>query len=121
MKFFDPHFAESLKQFTRVWNDDKEFNSPIEVSSGRYWYHVHLVLVVDGRYRIRDIKFLGYVFETCQAIGLNRGYLLGGLSVMPDHVHLSLRGKVSDSPEASTIVRHYASRIIENWVTIQLP
>ena len=71
----------------------------IEVSSGRYWYQLHLVQVVDRRDRIRDLDFLGDLFETCQAIALDRGYQIAAISVMPDHLHLGLRGSVADSPE----------------------
>jgi REP element-mobilizing transposase RayT len=98
-QFCSSDFAQNLKQFTRVWQDDR-LHAPIEVSSGRYWYLLHLVLVVDGRHRIGDFDFLGHLFEACQAIAMERDYLLGGLSVMPDHLHLCLRGAVADSPEA---------------------
>jgi REP element-mobilizing transposase RayT len=98
-QFCSLDFAHDLKQYTRVWQDE-ELHAPIEVSSGRYWYLLHLVLVVDGRHRIGSLDFLGHLFEGCQAIALERDYLLGGLSVMPDHVHLCLRGVVADSPEA---------------------
>ena len=101
-QFCRSDFADNLKQFTRVWQDEK-LHAPIEVSSGRYWYLLHLVLVVEGRRRIRDFQFLGDLFEICQAIALERDYLLGGLSVMPDHLHMCLRGALVDSPEAIAI------------------
>jgi REP element-mobilizing transposase RayT len=99
-KFVDSKFAEAMKQFTRVWDtDSNQFHAPVEVSSGRYWYQLHLVLVVEGRDRIGDMQFLARLFETFQTIALNHGYHLGGISVMPDHVHLSLRGIATESPE----------------------
>ena len=98
-QFYSANFAEDLKQFTRVWQE-MDLHAPLEVSSGRYWYLLHLVLVVDGRHRIGDFGFLGDLFEACQAIALDRRYRLGGLSVMPDHLHLCLRGAVADSPQA---------------------
>jgi len=101
-QFCSPDFTQDLKQFTRVWQVE-ELHAPIEVSSGRYWYLLHLVLVVDGRHRIGNLDFLGRLFEACQAIALEREYLLGGLSVMPDHLHVCLRGAVADSPEAIAI------------------
>ena len=99
-QFCDPDFATSLKQFTRIWNGEHAGQVPIEVASGRYWYHLHLVLVVDDRHRIRDLSYLGAIFESCQAIALDRGFMLDSISVLPDHVHLSLRGAIADSPEA---------------------
>jgi REP element-mobilizing transposase RayT len=101
-EFCSSEFARDLKQFTRVW-EDLDLHEPLEVSSGRYWYLIHLVLVVDGRHRIRDLCFLGELFEACQAIALDRGYRLGGISVMPDHLHMCLRGAVADSPEGIAI------------------
>lgn len=101
-QFCSSDFAQDLKQFTRIWQD-KNLLEPIEVSSGHYWYLLHLVLVVDERYRIGNLVFLGELFEACQAIALDRGYLLGGLSVMPDHLHMCLRGAVTDSPEAIAV------------------
>jgi hypothetical protein len=68
-----------------------------------YWYLLHLVLVVEGRRRIGDFQFLGELFEICQAIALERDYLLGGISVMPDHLNMCLRGALEDSPEAIAI------------------
>jgi REP element-mobilizing transposase RayT len=101
--FCDLQFAASLKQFTRVWKDVHDFDLPAEVTSGRYWYRLHLVLVVEGRHRIRDINFIGSVFEVCQAIALDRADRLAAISVMPDHLHLSIRGNVADSPETVAI------------------
>jgi len=103
-QFCDSDFAESLKQFTRVWDGEQIGQTPIEVTSGRYWYHLHLVLVVDDRRRIRDLSFLGGIFESSQAIALDRGYVLNSISVMPDHLHVCLRGAIADSPEAIALV-----------------
>jgi len=46
---------------------------------------------------------LGRLFEACQAIAMEHEHLLGGLSVLPDHLHVCLRGAVADSPEAIAI------------------
>lgn len=101
--FYDPDFATALKQFTHVCKESDDFCSPIEVTSGRYWYVLHLVLVVDGRSRIRDLEFIGRIFKTCQTVALDRDERLGSIAVMPDHLHLCLRGSVSDSPETIAI------------------
>ncbi|MEZ6091668.1 MAG: hypothetical protein R3C05_27370 [Pirellulaceae bacterium] len=44
-RFVDPRFAEMLKSFTVV-DDGVELNQPSESNSGRYWYNLHVVLVV---------------------------------------------------------------------------
>ena len=38
------------------------------------------------------------VRETCPRIAARKGYALAEMQVMPDHVHLSLRGGIEDSP-----------------------
>ncbi|MEQ1830759.1 MAG: transposase [Pirellula sp.] len=98
-EFCDEKYAEQLSAFTRHWEDD-QWSKELEVSSGRYWYQLHLVFVVEDRHRIRSLQFLGELFEQVQAISLDRGYRLAALSVMPDHLHVGLRGVVAESPES---------------------
>jgi REP element-mobilizing transposase RayT len=96
-EFLDPKFAEDLAPFTRVWND-RRIETPIIVDSGRYWYQLHIVLVTDERYRYRNIQSIAAIHESIQSIAIKHDYLLGSLSVMPDHVHMQLRGDVKKSP-----------------------
>ena len=49
--FVDERFANVLKQFT-VIDSAVDLSVPSESASGRYWYNLHLVLVVDGRCRV---------------------------------------------------------------------
>ena len=49
-QFVDDRFGASLKAFTRAWQSRAA--DPLEVNSGRYWYQLHLVLVVDKHHRI---------------------------------------------------------------------
>jgi REP element-mobilizing transposase RayT len=70
-----------------------------ETGSGRYWYNLHLVLVVADRYRMgwdQEGKNLSVI---CQKIAQKKGYSISTLSLMPDHLHIALRGNVEDSPE----------------------
>jgi REP element-mobilizing transposase RayT len=101
--FCDTSYANALAKFTRVWREQPDWNDPLEVNSGRYWYQLHVVLVVDDRHRIRDMSFLHGLFEESQSVCANREYRLGAISVMPDHLHLSLRGVIADSPETIAI------------------
>jgi REP element-mobilizing transposase RayT len=102
-QFVDPKFSELMREFTRVWKDDSS-DAPLESASGRYWYRLHIVLVVQSRHRIREQRFLGNAFEVLQTIALDQGYRLGALSVMPDHVHVSLRGRIEESPETIALI-----------------
>lgn len=97
-QFVDPGFAEFLKQFT-VADPVVRFDQPTETRSGRYWYNLHLVLVVDQRMRFVDEESLRTIDSWCVRIASKKGHAIGTRSVMPDHLHLALRGNIEHSPE----------------------
>ena len=96
--FVDRKFAESLKQFT-VTDSHVSLVQPTETNSGRYWYNLHLVLVVEHRNRFTDEESLRTMDRLCSAIARKKGYAISTRSVMPDHLHLALRGNIEQSPE----------------------
>jgi REP element-mobilizing transposase RayT len=95
----DERFREMLTTFTVV-NPDVDLSAPVASGSGRYWYNLHLVLVVAERYRIGDPALLGQIRDTVAKICDRKGYSASRLAVMPDHLHLALRGAIEQSPEA---------------------
>ncbi|MBS0260808.1 MAG: transposase [Planctomycetes bacterium] len=96
-QFVDSRFADFLKQFT-IRNPAVDLSVPAASGSGRYWYNLHLALVVDGRCRIVDEPGLIAIRDGCQRIAGKKGYEIALLSVMPDHLHLALRGNIEHSP-----------------------
>lgn len=98
-RFVDSRFSDFLKRFT-VRDDSIRLHEPFATNSGRYWYNLHLVLVTDFRMRLTDEKSLEKLDVTCQAIARDKGYGISIRSLMPDHLHLSLRGNIVQSPEA---------------------
>jgi REP element-mobilizing transposase RayT len=94
----DPRFQEFLKQFTVV-DPNVDLAEPTASHSGRYWYNLHLVLVVEGRDRFTDRASLTTLRDRSLAVAKKKGYAISTLSVMPDHIHAALRGNISDSPE----------------------
>jgi REP element-mobilizing transposase RayT len=96
--FIDPRFAEFLEQFTII-NPRADLRQPAETNSGRYWYNLHLVLVTEGRHRIIDGPGLRTIRDGAFKIAEKKEYAIGAISVMPDHVHLALRGNLEHSPE----------------------
>ena len=100
--FVDPDFQHFLKQFTVV-SSHVDLSQPTETNSGRYWYNLHLVLVIDGRWRIVDEASLETIRDRSFKIGEKKGHLISRLSVMPDHVHISLRGDLESSPEETAL------------------
>jgi REP element-mobilizing transposase RayT len=94
----DPEFADHLEQFT-VTDETVDLSEPSRSRSGRYWYNLHLVLVVAHRHRITNGERLGQLRDCCRAVADKKGHGLKALSVMPDHLHAALRADISESPE----------------------
>lgn len=97
-QFVDSRFAEFLEQFTTV-NSRVNLQHPTETSSGRYWYNLHLVWLTEGRYRIVDEQALKTIRDGSFRIAEKKDYKIGAVSVMPDHLHIALRGNLEHSPE----------------------
>jgi len=97
-RFADPRFAQLLDEFTFI-DSDVDLSQPTPSGSGRYWYNLHLVLVVEERDRFSDRASLTTIRDRTRQIAAKRGYAISTLSVMPDHMHAALRGNIEHSPE----------------------
>ncbi len=97
-RFIDPRFAELILKYTEVCKRVR-LQDPTATNRGRYWYDLHLVLVTEHRARFTDDASLALIQDTCDKAAVKKGYLIGSRSVMPDHVHLALRGNVEENPE----------------------
>ena len=95
--FVDPRWEAALAEFT-VTNAAVDLSQPAESARGRYWYNLHLVLVIDGRFRLSDLNVFRTLRESCFKIAAKKGHALSRVSVMPDHLHLALRGNPEESP-----------------------
>lgn len=95
--FVDPRFEHAMREFTVV-NRSVDLSAPAASARGRYWYNVHLVLVVKERFRIVDLECLATIRDSCFRIADKKGYAISRLSVMPDHLHMALRGDHEQSP-----------------------
>jgi REP element-mobilizing transposase RayT len=96
--FADSRFREIMRQFTLVRND-VQLGEPSESNSGRYWYNLHLVLVVADRFRITSPERLGRIRDAAFAVAAENGHRIAALSVMPDHAHMALRCDIKCTPE----------------------
>ena len=72
---------------------------PSESARGRYWYNLHIVLIVAGRGRYRDPAQLRMLYDRTLQIADRKGHRIAAISVMPDHLHLALRGNMESSPQ----------------------
>jgi REP element-mobilizing transposase RayT len=97
-EFVNPRY-EAFLQSLVYENPDADLSQPAESQSGRYWYNLHLVLVVHGRGRIAEDESLRKIHQSCLKIAEKKGYCLSRLAVLPDHLHLALRGVPEQSPE----------------------
>jgi REP element-mobilizing transposase RayT len=97
-QFADRRYRELLRDFT-VADPSVNLAAPTETNSGRYWYNLHLVLVIEARYRMSDPACLPTIRDWALKIAAKKGCALSRLSVMPDHLHASLRGNIAHSPE----------------------
>ena len=94
----DERFREMLASFTVV-NPQVDLSQPTETNSGRYWYNLHLVLVVSERYRIGAPATLAKVRDTALRVCVKKGYAASTLAVLPDHLHLAVRAAIAQAPE----------------------
>jgi REP element-mobilizing transposase RayT len=96
--FADGDFAAHLRQFT-VANPDVVLARPTETASGRYWYNLHVVLVTEERYQRADEQWLARIRDQSLRIAQKKRHAISCLSVMPDHLHIALRGNIDHSPQ----------------------
>jgi REP element-mobilizing transposase RayT len=97
-QFADSKVEAILSRMT-VTNPDVDLAVPSESNSGRYWYNLHLVLVVARREKHFEANRLAALRDGCFKIAAQQGYRISALSVMPDHVHIALRGRIEHCAE----------------------
>jgi hypothetical protein len=103
----DPRYINSLAE--AAWEHGEiDLDQPVASDFGRYWYNLHLVAVTNGRWRIGREDFLPKVTTAVRV--WSEGLAAPGraadnrpgvhsLAVMPDHVHLAVRGPTAQSPD----------------------
>lgn len=97
-RFVDERFARFMTNFT-VADPLVRLQAPTETKSGRYWYNLHLVLVTESRMRFTDEGSLSLIGKMCDKVAAKKQCRMAIRAVMPDHVHIALRGNIENSPE----------------------
>jgi REP element-mobilizing transposase RayT len=96
--YADPRWKEFLGRFTFAEGSTR-LAEPQPTGHGRYWYNLHLVIVVqDRKYPMARRESFRKIREACPRIAAKKGYDLAEVSVMPDHIHIALRGHIEQSP-----------------------
>jgi hypothetical protein len=94
----DPRTAEQLKRFQ--FHDAKvDLSQPSHSTHAQYWHNLHIVLVNDLRGRQSDDEHLRRVRDMIVRASAKKGHLLSRAAILPDHLHLALRGSLEESPE----------------------
>ncbi|MEX2140026.1 MAG: transposase [Pirellulales bacterium] len=96
-RFANARFAGQMQRFTVV-NPKVDLSQPSESARGRYWFNLHVVLVVEDRFRVADLDVLARIRDSALKIAGKKGHWVSRLSVMPDHLHLAVRGQPTESP-----------------------
>jgi REP element-mobilizing transposase RayT len=97
-RFSDPQFKALLETF-KITNHDIDLSRASKSGRGRYWYNVHLVLVTEKRFRIVDERRLATIRDWSIKTAAKHAYSISRLTVMPDHLHVALRGDHEQSPD----------------------
>ncbi len=96
--YIDPRFKIYLEKFISK-DANIIFSEPKISGHGRYWYNLHLVIVVqDRRFPMTRDETFSKVNDACFRIAEKKGYKIAELSVMPDHIHMALRSNIEHSP-----------------------
>jgi REP element-mobilizing transposase RayT len=95
--FVDARFVAQLEALTHH-DGAVDLSLPSETVRGRYWYNLHLVLVVAGRSPLRDTRILTQLRDATCKIATKKGHRIASLAIMPDHLHLALRPRSDETP-----------------------
>jgi len=94
--FADPRYREKLRELSEILPGIR-LTEPLATRSGLYVYALHLVFVTANRWRMPPEKAV-LLRESFRAAGNSRYYSAGRFAIMPDHVHLAVRGDPGASP-----------------------
>ncbi len=93
----DPRYRDELGR-SAFEELSVDLNQPVELRRSRYWYGLHLVLVTAERYRMGGDAFLPRLRDALADAVHRTGSQLRSIAIMPDHVHLAMKGDPERSP-----------------------
>lgn len=83
---FEQTPVELLDRIEPLWEEDGTDN-------------LHIVLVTAERFRVVDKQRLAAIRDGSLKVAKKKAYSISRLSVMPDHLHLALRGDYAHPPD----------------------
>ena len=97
-RFVSSHFATLLERFS-FDDPNVDLNEPVRSARGRYWYALHLVLVMTGRFAVHDEATFRTIRDAVPGIACKHRHQIKRMSLMPDHLHMALVGHFEQTPE----------------------
>ena len=96
--FVSQRYQNYLEQFV-FDNLYVDISEPYYSHSGRYWYNLHLVIVIgDRRFPIKDEEIFEIINCSLPRIAEKKRCQLAKFAIMPDHIHIALCGNIEMSP-----------------------
>ena len=97
--YADERYKNILRTYT-IQNDNVDLSQPVIATHGRYWFNIHLVIVVDNRNNPITMKEnFEKIKLTCLKIANKKEIEIAHLAIMPDHIHISMKGNPKISPQ----------------------
>jgi REP element-mobilizing transposase RayT len=95
----EPRVQQRLKQY-QICRPEVDLSQPSRTSHAVYWYNLHIVIVNDGRYMETRDELLAALRDMILKASQSKGHGLSRAAIVPDHIHLTLRCNLEESPEA---------------------
>ncbi len=92
------HSSQQLLQRFSLAFDDVDLTEPLNSSHGQYVLALHIVLVHAARWRIAEPAFLEKTRDAILAAAAKKQHRILRLSLLPDHVHFTLKIRYEVSP-----------------------
>lgn len=97
-RLVDPRTEELFSRY-QFQDQSVDLSEASQTSHAIYWYNLHVVLVNAGRHPSGDEERLKSLLSMSQRAARNKGHRLSRFGQLPDHIHLSLRARLNESPE----------------------
>ncbi len=93
----DPRYVEQLSRCA-FEDASVDLDTPVELKRSRYWYGLHIVLVTAERFRMGGTVFLSRLRDALGDAVRRQKSQPRSLAIMPDHVHLAVKGDPQRAP-----------------------
>ena len=96
--YVDSQYKDFLTDFTQ-FESQTDLSEPIVNVRSRYWYNIHLVIVAaDRRFPVTKKENFETIKQYIPKIANKKKCIIAHFAIMPDHIHISLKGNPEISP-----------------------